>query len=354
VSSKICAVIPAYEASKTVGDVVRGALKYIPRVIVADDGSGDNTSGVASAAGADVIRIDKNRGKGNALKLLFKKAVEEGYDAVISLDADGQHAPEEIPGFLEAHALHPNDVIVGSRMQEREKIPRARFNSMHIARFYISLVSNQFVEDTQCGFRLYPLSLIKKIRLMTERYVPETELLMKAGDMGASIRFVKIRTIYGENGSHFRPVADIADITSYVISYVYVKWLIEGASSKGPNMYTPRGHLRDMISRNRNIDLLFRIFTVLTAVPASVLFLLEYTFLRPFIPNNFASIRRLGCGFSRITLASHMLPVVLIVALIEKTANLTGIRVNLVDNFILRFFPFLWKVEKQPARSLSR
>jgi glycosyltransferase involved in cell wall biosynthesis len=342
-ASKICVVIPAYNASKTVGDVVRGALKYIPRVIVADDGSEDDSAGAAYASGAEVIRIDRNRGKGNALKLLFRKAREEGYDAVISLDADGQHDPDEIPKFLAAHNTHPGEIIVGSRMKEKDKIPRGRYNSMHIARFYISLFANQFIEDTQCGFRLYPLQDIERITLMTERYVTESELLMKAGDMGMNIRFVGIRTIYGENGSHFRPIKDIAMITAYVISYGYTKWMIEGVSSDNPETYKNRRHPRDLIGRYAIFDLFYQIFTVCTAPPASILFLLQYVFLQAVVKNNFASVRRLGCGFFRITLASQMLPVVIIVALTEKWGNRLGLKLNLVDGFIQRFFPHLWK-----------
>ncbi|HTZ18798.1 MAG TPA: glycosyltransferase family 2 protein [Dissulfurispiraceae bacterium] len=341
-SSDICVVIPAFNAADTVGNVVQGALKYIPRVIVADDGSSDHTADVAAEAGAEVIVIGNNRGKGNALKALFQKADDEGYAAVISMDADGQHDPEEIPQFLEAYKQHPDRIIVGTRMHEKEKIPRARYNSMHIARFYISLVANQFVEDTQCGFRLYPLSIIKGLKLVTEKYVTETELLMKAGDMGRQIEFVKIKTIYGEIGSHFRPITDVTLITAYVVSYVHVKWLIEGVTSNNPNTYSPKGHLRDAISRFRIVDNLFQTLTAFSALPASIFYLLEYIFLPPLVPNNFASVRKLGCGFAKITLATQMLPVTLLVAIIQKLIGKLGFRKNLVDGFILRFYPHLW------------
>ncbi|MCE7910239.1 MAG: hypothetical protein DCC43_00790 [Candidatus Brocadia sp.] len=341
--SDVCVVIPAYNASSTIGNIVIGALKHVSKVIVADDGSTDNTAVAASGAGAEIVIIDRNRGKGNALTVLFQKTVDEGYDAVISMDADEQHDPEEIPKFLAAHIMHPDDIISGSRMGEKEKIPRARYNSMCIARYYISLAANQFIEDTQCGFRLYPLSIIKKIRLKTERFVTETELLMKAGDMGADIRFVSIKTIYNENGTHFKPVKDIVAITAYVISYIYVKWLIEGITSNNSNTYLTQNHLRDLIGKNKTVDIFFQIFTVFTALPATVFFLLEYQFLGLFIPNNFASIRERGCGFSKITLSTQTLPVLFIVAGIEKIMNVTGSKVNILDGFIKRFFSNSWK-----------
>jgi glycosyltransferase involved in cell wall biosynthesis len=344
--SEICIVIPAYDAAKTVGEVVSGALRHVSKVIVADDGSSDTTAAVASASGAEVITIDKNKGKGNALKLLFQKAFEEGYEVVISMDADGQHDPKEIPKFLASHKMHPDDIIVGSRMKEKEKIPRARYNSMHIARFYISLFANQFIEDTQSGFRLYPMKVVRRIRLMTERYVTESELLMKAGDMGVTIRFIGIRTIYGENGSHFRPIMDITLITAYVISYGYTKWLIEGVTSNNPETYRRDSHPRDYIGQCGWTDVLYQAFTALTAPPASIFFLLEYMLLPALIPNNLASVRRLGHGFFKITIASQMLPFVLVVAIIEKLGNKAGFKLNLVDGFVSRFFPHLWNNEK--------
>jgi len=341
-SYKVCVTIPAYNASNTVGEVVKGVLAHIPKVIVADDGSTDNTGSVAHEAGSEVIRIEKNKGKGDALKVLFWRAFEEGYDAVITMDADGQHDPQDIERFITAHAMYPESIIVGSRMHEKEKIPRARYNSMHIARFYISLAANQFVEDTQCGFRLYPVSLLKKMLLMTGKYVTETEILMKAGDMGVRIRFVKIRTIYNGIGSHFRPIADVTHIAAYVISYLYIKWFIEGFTSDAPNTYSGRGYLRDLVNKNRTCDVFFQALTAFTALPASVFFLLEYLFLPPVIGNNFASVRRLRCGFAKITLATHMLPVTLIVAIIEKLCTKPGLELELVDKFIRKFYPYLW------------
>lgn len=344
--SKVCVVIPAYNAEKTVGDVVRGALRHLPHVIVADDGSTDATARIAAEAGAEVIAIGTNRGKGNALKALFRKAMGEGYDAVISMDADGQHDPADLPLFLNAPAERPGSIVVGSRMHDKEKIPRRRYNSMHIARFYVSLVANQFVEDTQCGYRLYPLQAVAKLRLVTEKYITETELLLKAGDSGVSIVFVDIKTIYGEGGSHFRPVTDVTLITAYVISYVYIKWLIEGVTSNNPTTYRPQGHLRDLISRNRIIDGLFQTLTAFTAVPASVFFLLEYLLLPPLIPNNFASVRKLGCGFAPITRASVMLPGILVVAIAQSLAGKAGWKVSWTDRFIRHFYPDLWGNER--------
>jgi glycosyltransferase involved in cell wall biosynthesis len=338
----LCIVIPAYNAARTIGDVVRGAATHVRKVIVADDGSIDGTGPIASAAGAEVIHITPNQGKGNALKVLFRTAIARGYDAAISMDADGQHDPEDLPQFLAAHRHSPASILVGTRMRDTRNIPRARYNAMHIARFYVSLVANQFVEDTQCGYRLYPLSIVQQLNLMTEKYVTETELLMKAGDMGHVIKFVGIRTIYGDCGSHFRPITDVALITAYVISYIQVKWLIEGVTSNHPNTYSSKAYPRDVISRHRIANVLFQCLTIVTALPASVFCLVEYALLPPLVPANFASVRKLGCGFARITLATLTLPLVLMVACLAKVAAVVGLEVTMLDRLIEKCFPNLW------------
>lgn len=338
--SNLCVIIPAYNASKTIGSVVNGALKYVSKVIVADDGSLDDTATAASRAGADVIKIDRNKGKGNALRVLFQKAMEDEYNAVISMDADSQHDYDDIPLFINEHNMYRENIIVGTRMHEKEKIPKARYNSMHIARFYISLAANQFVEDTQCGFRLYPLSLIKKLCLTTEKYVTETEILIKSGDMGEAIRFVNIKTIYGENGSHFRPIMDITAITAYVISYIHIKWFKEGLTSNTPFTYS-KNNFHDAIRKFKVIDIIFQVITAFTALPASVMFFMKFAFLSPII-NNYSIIRKLGCGFFKITIATHMLPVLLIIAILEKISSLFKLKINILDGVINKFYPHIW------------
>ncbi len=341
-ASKICVIMPAYNAEETIGSVVSGILEYVSRVLVADDGSTDQTARIAAEAGAEVIHIGKNRGKGPALKVLFQRTTDEGYDAVISMDADGQHDPKEIPRFIAAHAEAPNNIIVGSRMSEHGKIPRARFNSMHVARFSICIGANQFVEDTQCGFRLYPLALIQKMKLTQDRYVTESEILMKAGDMGALITSVRIGAVYGSHGSHFKPVMDVAYITAYIISYLIVKFTIEGLSSNRCFTYS-KNNFRDRIGRFKTIDRIFKIAAVLVILPATVLFWLMFVLLPPFIKNNFASMRKLKCGYFKITLAANMLPFILIIIIFEKLLSLAGIKFRYVDGIIEKFYPNLWE-----------
>ncbi len=342
---KLCIAIPAYNASGTIGKVITGSMKYCPHIIVADDGSDDDTAIVAKRAGAKVIRISRNRGKGNALKLLFEFAHEQGYEAVITIDADGQHDPDSIPLFIETHRKNPDQFIVGSRMGEKEGIPEDRLNSMQIANFYSSIASNQFLEDTQCGFRLYPLSLIRKMELTTERYVTETELLIKAGDLGTKIIFVNIKAIYNGNASHFSALRDISAITAYIIYYLTIKWLIEGVSADRPYTYTSNNIL-DRINRTPKVNTFFEAITAIIILPATFLFLLEYILLSPFV-NNFASIRNMGCSYIRIAGATLMLPVLVVLALLFKTLKALNIQTNFIGNFIRIFYPELKHIIKE-------
>lgn len=340
-ASKICVIIPAYNAEETIGPIIDGAVKYVPRVLVVDDGSTDRTARVAAKAGAEVIFVGENRGKGHALKVLFQRAADEGYDAVISMDADGQHEPKEIPRFIEAHLKAPNDIIVGSRMDEQIKIPRARYNSMLVARFFISIAANHFIEDTQCGFRLYPLPIIQRMNLTQERYVTESEILMKAGDMGSFITSVRIGAVYGDHVSHFKPVIDVGAITAYVMSYLIVKFIIDGLSSNRYFSYS-KDNFRDRVSKFKTIDYIFKTVTVLTIIPATFLFWLLFVLPPPFIKNNYASIRKLNCGYFKITIASNMLPVVMIIGIFEKLSRLLGFEFRSLDEFIQKYYPHLW------------
>ena len=341
-STDICVIIPAYNADKTIGTVVRGALKFVPLVIVADDGSTDHTAVRAAEAGAEVIRIHKNTGKGNALKILFRTAIHRGFTAAISIDADCQHDTEDIPRFIQEHVRHPGDLITGSRTLTAANMPRARFNAMQMARFYISLAANQFVEDTQCGFRCYPLELIKRLKLVSEGYITEAEILLKAGDTGVRIRSLTIRAIYNNYISHFRAVEDGTAIGVYLAYFLIIKWLIEGVCSNRPNTYSPGG-LHDFMGRNRTVYRLMQVFAVACIVPSTLFFLVEYLLLAPFIKNNFASVRALDVSFFRITLATHMAPVIMVMSIVDGILNGMGLKIKLVDRYIEFFYPYLWE-----------
>jgi glycosyltransferase involved in cell wall biosynthesis len=341
----ICAVIPAYNAERTVGAVVLEALTFLATVIVADDGSADATAKVATEAGAQVVRLPTNRGKGHCLRLLFAEARKRGFDAVITLDSDGQHDPADIPRFLDAHRNDPGSVIVGSRMADEDAIPVHRRNSMLVARFYICLAANRYIDDTQCGYRLYPLSVVESIALRKDRFVTETELLLKVGDSGIPIISLPIRAVYlPDQRTHFRSVPDVAAISVYVISYIMVKWAAESRSPGEVNTYKGPGSGRDRFSRSPGMDRAFEILTVLACMPLSALYGVLYFLMRSlFGIRVFEGLKGCGVPVGRVFLSTMLLPLLLVVSIIDLVGNRVGLRPGLTTRFVTKWYPNLWK-----------
>lgn len=177
----ICALIPAFNAESSLGEVIDRTKKFIQRVIVVNDGSTDHTGEVARSHGIELIAIPSNRGKGYALRLGFSHALSDGCNAILTLDADGQHDPADIPSFLRAHDQDSGAILVGSRMAQAECFPRQRYYSNRAAVFFISKALSQYLEDTQCGFRLYPAKVIDSINLTTCHFQPEVLLRAAPG-----------------------------------------------------------------------------------------------------------------------------------------------------------------------------
>jgi len=339
----VCAVVPAYNSEDTIGDVVRGALRHLPLVIVADDGSVDGTSRAAASAGAEVIRVPENRGKGNSLRLLFSEARRRGFSAVVAIDSDGQHNPEDIPRFLAAHRESPDAILLGSRMGDPAAIPAHRYNSMLVARFYICLAANRFIEDTQCGYRLYPLSLLDSISMRKERYVTETEILIKAGDSGTPVRSLPIVPVYkpGQK-THFRSVPDVAAISVYVISYLMVKWAIETFRPGVKFTYRGPGTGRDRISTGPRTDRSFEALMVLLCMPLSALYGALYFVLRTLGIRSFEGLQGCGVPVGKVFASTLLLPVLMAVAVTDLLCGRFGVRPNLSGGFVRRFYPNLW------------
>ncbi len=211
VNHRICAIIPAFNAEGSLGDVIDRAKKFIPYVIVVSDGSTDNTGEVARSHGVELLTIPSNRGKGYALRLGFSHALARDCSAIVTLDADGQHDPTDIPSFLHAHDQDSGAILIGSRMAQVERFPRQRYYSNQAAVFFISKALGQHLEDTQCGFRLYPAGVLRQIALTTSHFETETEVLLRAARKGIPLRSVPVKNIYVNGNapkSNFRPVAD--------------------------------------------------------------------------------------------------------------------------------------------------
>ena len=214
----VCCLIPAFNEEKRIGDVIRGIREHVPDVIVVDDGSHDATAAHAERSGAVVIRHDSNKGKGMALRTGFSHALTQDYAAVLTLDGDGQHAPEEIAKFLSAFDADSGDIIIGARLWNKAAIPRYRYIPNRIGIFCISKAAGCRIDDTQSGFRLYRREVLEKITLGTTGFETETEALIRAGKAGFRIHSVPVSAIYhSDYTTNFRPVRDFYRISILVL-----------------------------------------------------------------------------------------------------------------------------------------
>lgn len=213
-----CALVPAYQAEATVGEVVRGLAASVPRVLVVDDGSTDSTASEAERAGAEVLRLAENGGKGTAIRAGLDRALDAGATHVAFVDADGQHDPADLPALLAA-AESGEDFVIGSRMADPDAIPAYRFRTNEIGSRILSRMTGLEIEDAQSGYRVVSSRLLRRLRLNARGYIIETEMLLKAARHLNRFHHVPVKAIYG-GPSHYRPFRD-----TWVISWgaVYYK-----------------------------------------------------------------------------------------------------------------------------------
>ena len=218
------AIIPALDAMDTVGDVVGGLLARWPEanrrgaVIVVDDGSADDTAGRARAAGALVVCHGNNRGKGEALRTGMTVARELGFRWAVTVDADGQHPPEEA-ARLACMRSDPRGLVLGVRALREAGAPRANQFSNGISNFFLSLFLRQRLLDTQCGLRRYPIAEVLGLDARSPGYAYEAEVLMLAVRAGLPFEQVSVRVLYPQENhtTHFDAVRDPARIISRVL-----------------------------------------------------------------------------------------------------------------------------------------
>jgi glycosyltransferase involved in cell wall biosynthesis len=207
-TARFCVLVPAYQEEKRIGEVVAGIRRHCPSILVIDDGSTDATADRACEAGAEVIRHPVNKGKGAALHTGFQAALQRAYDFVITMDADGQHAPDDIPGFLQACADGRTDVLVGTRMDRAKDMPFHRKLTNYFMSWLLSREMGQWVPDTQCGYRLYSARAIRNIPEGAQRFAAESEVLLVLANKGFRFGAVPIQVIYRDEKSKIRPMLD--------------------------------------------------------------------------------------------------------------------------------------------------
>jgi len=218
---KIVAVIPAYNEARTIRDVAARTLRALPELIVVDDGSTDGTAAELGGLRVTVISTPRNLGKGASLGRGFAVALAEGADAVVTLDADAQHQPEDIPRLIEAWRAQPSRIVIGARVLDRDKAPPLRAFANRFANFWVAWAAGCRVIDSQSGFRVYPAALLRHVKVAHgrgARFAFESEILIEAGRAGVRSVAVPIAALYppDRRDSHYRSVVDTARIVRMI------------------------------------------------------------------------------------------------------------------------------------------
>jgi glycosyltransferase involved in cell wall biosynthesis len=218
-AEKVLVVIPALNANPTIARIVTEARSVYEDVLVVDDGSSDGTGAAAATAGAQVVRHEVNQGKGAALSTAFAWALERGYEAVVTLDADGQHVPSEIPRFIDRWRATGADLVIGSRRHLFGGMVRRRRMANIFSANAISFAAGRKIDDPQSGFRLYSANLLRNVQLKGTRFDAESEVIVRAGRQGMKIESIPIGLAFvdGLQTSHYRALVDTFRITWRVL-----------------------------------------------------------------------------------------------------------------------------------------
>ena len=202
--NKVCAVIPFYNESKSIGGIIRDTLPFVDRVIAVNDGSTDDSLlNVVKDDRVTLISYSGNKGKGFALNEGFKKSIEGNFDFTVTIDADFQHKPEYIPSLI--MGLEDNDVIIGNRLNRMNRMPVQRILSNKITSFLLSIKTKQKILDSQCGFRAYRTKVLNSILPSFTGFEAESEIILNAAKNNFRIAFVFVPKIYNNEKSKMRP-----------------------------------------------------------------------------------------------------------------------------------------------------
>ena len=215
---KCCVLVPTYNNAGTLPRVLERILELTQNIIVVNDGSSDGTAEILSRyPEIHQVHLPVNKGKGNALQTGFSAALKLGYDFGITIDSDGQHFPEDIPVFLDALQKEStrNVLFIGSRNMEQYDVPGSSSFGNKFSNFWFWFETGIWLTDTQCGYRLYPLREIEKLKLYTPKFEFEIEVIVKAAWKGTLVKNIPVKISYEkmERVSHFRKGPDFARIS---------------------------------------------------------------------------------------------------------------------------------------------
>jgi glycosyltransferase involved in cell wall biosynthesis len=205
ITKTIAVLIPAFNAECSLAELIHRLRHTIDnmQIVVVDDGSTDRTSEIAASVGAVVLRHQTNCGKGAALQTGFDFLnTQIEIEFILTMDADLQHQPEDVPKFLLAQQKTNADIVIGWRKRIGTRMPMHRILSNTITSTMVGMRSGVKIKDSQCGFRFIRRSVIERVRLGSTGYEAETEFLIKAARRGFKIEFVPVQTIYGKEKSY--------------------------------------------------------------------------------------------------------------------------------------------------------
>ena len=227
-----CVIIPTYNNSVTLADVITDVSQYSNNIIVVNDGSTDNTEAIAkSFPQLQLISYPNNVGKGWALRKAFTYAIEHNYKFAITIDSDGQHFAKDLPAFIDKLEVVKDAIIIGSRNMDQATVPGKSSFGNNFSNFWFKVETGITSPDTQSGFRAYPLDLLKDIHFFTKKYEFEIEVLVRAVWKGVNIETVPVTVYYAPKEiriSHFRPFKDFTRISILntilvIITFLYIK-----------------------------------------------------------------------------------------------------------------------------------
>jgi glycosyltransferase involved in cell wall biosynthesis len=219
----VSAVVPAFDEARTIADVVIGLQDVVSKIVVVDDGSGDGTGDRARAAGAEVLLHRENQGKGAAIRTGLAHVMAGSFSHVLLLDGDMQHLPSEASRLLVAAARTGADVVLGARQFSRDSMPTSRYYTNRIGSRVLSWFVNAPVDDTQCGFRVFKLDVLRALTLTARGYEIETEMLVKARRRGARLETVPVTAVYADERSKLRPVRDTTRTCFLAVYYRFIE-----------------------------------------------------------------------------------------------------------------------------------
>ena len=223
-ADRCCVLIPCLNEEGAIGRVVGEALALGLPVIVVDDGSDDRTPEIVAGLAVTLLRHPTRRGKGEALRTGFREALRLGFDAVVTMDGDGQHLASDIPAILAAARQYPGSIVIGARILDRDQQPPGRRRANAVADWGISVACALPIVDTQSGQRLYPRAVLGLADIPAEHFVFEAALLITAcRELHVNVVSVPIASRYEGDFrlSHFNPVRDVARITVYTVGRVF-------------------------------------------------------------------------------------------------------------------------------------